>query len=606
MAMHGPTEADGGSHTTLRAVERGLWFLPAAAMPAACAALVGRRWLVVPATSVAVSPGGLGGALDDAVEGALALRGALPPDVEVNAPAAQSIRDRVLRVRMLDRAGLAVAMPRMEGLAGGDGRLDRDDGEVLRAWIEAAKEMPVVLLVDERDRGVELMAPVPLVALLGRPAVEARVEAAAQVARVEAMAQVEAEATADGAAALEATSPGEVEASSGAAPSDDVSSADESEGERERERDDEELELAAAIVGADEHGHRQRREQAVAHESESESEHSQELAQQAREPAVAHVGGRSVGEEFDLAGALAEVKPEEAAPPPPVRRRMAERVVDAAQWRAFAVELDSARGPKPVRGIETLFVTRYLPLLGAAARGEVDAAVRGVIEAWRTSFEHSYREAFAALRVTGKRPTMVFDAPDVAGRVARLNGARSVKLLLVDAMSFDLGERVRARLTERLAGVAVCVQQDLLWSALPTTTPTQLALLGRGADGLRDPAPTSEREPDVARGRSIGTLRRERIGSREIMKLDVVEARMRTAGPPFEDRFDLLAEEIAQIVARFADTLPPRTLLYVFGDHGFRVPVAPDQRATGPATQGGASPEEVLVPGQAWLVGGVH
>ena len=52
--------------------------------------------------------------------------------------------------------------------------------------------------------------------------------------------------------------------------------------------------------------------------------------------------------------------------------------------------------------------------------------------------------------------------------------------------------------------------------------------------------------------------------------------------------------------------LPPRTLLFLFGDHGFRLPASPDGRSTGPATQGGTSPEEVLVPGQAWLVGGVH
>ena len=47
-----------------------------------------------------------------------------------------------------------------------------------------------------------------------------------------------------------------------------------------------------------------------------------------------------------------------------------------------------------------------------------------------------------------------------------------------------------------------------------------------------------------------------------------------------------------------------RTLLVVFGDHGFVV----DNTASssGPARQGGASPEEVLVPGFAWLLGGVH
>src|SRR5262249_4229022 len=71
-----------------------------------------------------------------------------------------------------------------------------------------------------------------------------------------------------------------------------------------------------------------------------------------------------------------------AVPPP-------ERVVSSAEWRAHAVELDAARGPKPVGVIEKLFAQRYVPLLGAVARGEVDSAVRSVVDAWRTSFEHS-------------------------------------------------------------------------------------------------------------------------------------------------------------------------------------------------------------------------
>jgi hypothetical protein len=228
------------------------------------------------------------------------------------------------------------------------------------------------------------------------------------------------------------------------------------------------------------------------------------------------------------------------------------------------------------------------------------------MDAWRQSFEHSYREAFAALRVTGKRPPMVFDAPEIAARIGRLNGARAVKLVLVDAMRFDVGERVGERLKEQLAGRAVCVERSLLWSALPTTTPTQLALLGRGPDGLRDAEPQSEPEPEILRGRAVGTLRRDRVGAREVMKLDLVEARLRSAGAAHDDRIESLAEEVAPILARYMESCPPRTLVYVFGDHGFRLPSSSDGRATGPATQGGVTPEEVLVPAQAWLVGGVH
>lgn len=247
-----------------------------------------------------------------------------------------------------------------------------------------------------------------------------------------------------------------------------------------------------------------------------------------------------------------------------------------------------------------------MPLLGAAARGEVDAAVRGVLDAWRTSFEHSYREAFASLRVTGKRPPMVLDAPEIAARIGRLNGARAVKLLLVDAMRFDLGERLAARVGHAAGGRAMCIERPLLWSALPTTTPTQLALIARGPEALKDQPPPTEREPDIARGRAISTLRRERAGSREVMKLDLVEARIRAQGPPLDERLDSIADEIAPIVSRYIEGLAPRTLLLIFGDHGFRMLNGPDARTTAPATQGGASPEEVLVPAYAWLVDGVH
>ncbi|WP_437588489.1 hypothetical protein [Sorangium sp. So ce1000] len=125
------------------------------------------------------------------------------------------------------------------------------------------------------------------------------------------------------------------------------------------------------------------------------------------------------------------------------------------------------------------------------------------------------------------------------------------------------------------------------------------------ADGLRETMPTSEAEPAIARGRAVATLRRERVGSRELMKLDLVEEALRAAGPPLAERIEAIAEEVSDVVARFMASLAPRTLLPVFGDHGFRMTPMGDGSA-GPASQGGGSPEEVLVPAQAWLVGGVH
>ncbi len=61
-----------------------------------------------------------------------------------------------------------------------------------------------------------------------------------------------------------------------------------------------------------------------------------------------------------------------------------------------------------------------------------------------------------------------------------------------------------------------------------------------------------------------------------------------------------IAEGVAEAIARHVSTLPPRTLLYVVGDHGFSV----DRR--GELQMGGATPEEVLVPAFSWLVGELH
>jgi hypothetical protein len=296
------------------------------------------------------------------------------------------------------------------------------------------------------------------------------------------------------------------------------------------------------------------------------------------------------------------LEPVHVAPIETKEEAQAARLVTAAEWRTHALELDAARGPKPVSTIERLFAKEYVPLLGALMRDEVDHSVSSIIEQWAQAFAQSYTDAYPALKVTGRRPTMVLDAFDVASRIARLSSARSVKLVLVDSMSFDLSERVAERMKAVLDKRAVLVERTTMWSALPTTTPTQMALLGRGPEGLRDTAPVSSSEPDITRGRNISTLRRERVGSRELIKLDLVEARLKSPGVAYDERLDALADEVCDVLVKMMETLPPRTLVYVFGDHGFVLGHGSNGWATGAATQGGATPEEVLVAGHAWLV----
>lgn len=288
------------------------------------------------------------------------------------------------------------------------------------------------------------------------------------------------------------------------------------------------------------------------------------------------------------------------APAPKVERAL----LSPGEYRAFAEELAAARGPKPLAAIERLFLSRYLPLAEAHHAGVLEGFSAQVRAEWAESFARSYIEAFAALRVTGRRPTMVLDAPVLAGKLARLHGARATQLLMVDGMRYDLGSLVHERLRGLLAAHAACAERLLLWSALPSSTPTQLELLARGPEALAEGPPSDLDESIVVRGRAVSTLRRIKVGHRDVVKLDVVEARIRDRGPPILDRLDAIADEVATAVARYVEALPPRTLVFLFGDHGFAMDG--DADSSEPARQGGASPEEVFVPASAWLVGGVH
>jgi len=681
-------------------------FVVAAQVPDVCTGLTARKFLVVGASAGPLAPAGLRRRIDDAVEGELADRGALPAAISMDAELASCIRDQVFRARALGTTGLAIALPPLSELTDGEGRLNVDDSAALLAWTRATAELPVVLLASEADRMVSAYAPMPLERLLaseGRaappappPAVdeatwmEASREppsdpfdmtppppASAGVvvsAREEARARMTPAPSAVGprprptplpppvsqrpviepmVAPRNQTAPmnhgyGAAQSNGHGAAQSNGHGAAQSNGHGATTSQSAHAPMNHGYGSAQSNGHGATTSQpapfahaevahaAVAQPAEEGAPRRLKSGilkgtkpRPAPEPVRPAESADSEGDTGDDAvdtrpldpraheavraalaaprGRMPEDGPHETATlAARARDTGAARAVNSAEWRSMAVELDAARGPKPVRVIEQLFMTRYVPLVGALARGEADGAVRGVVDGWAQAFEHSYTDAFSAMRVTGKRPMMTFDAPEIASRVARLNGARTVKLLLVDSMGYDLGERVAAELRARATASGVCVDRLLLWSALPTTTQMQCALLARGGDGLRDVEPPSDQEPEIARGRAVATLRRERLGAREIMKLDLVEARLRTAGPAYEERLDAIADEVATVLARFLESLPPRTLLFVFGDHGFRLPKSPDGRATGPATQGGASPEEVLVPAYAWLSGGVH
>ncbi len=281
--------------------------------------------------------------------------------------------------------------------------------------------------------------------------------------------------------------------------------------------------------------------------------------------------------------------------------------VDPNSWRLLARMIDDAQGPKPLSAIEKLFVQAYVPLAEAVRQGERDPRARESLARFSTSFEKSYKEAFAAAKVTNKRPQMVLDIPRVSARIARLHGARSTMLVLVDAMRFDVSLRLEQLLQADLHGRAALAERVLLWSALPAVTMVQLRLLDKGAQALSEPLDTPEMregELPMGRGRTASTVRRIRVGGREIHKLDVIQADLTASGLPEAQRLDALAQAAAFPLLQLAAKMPAHTLMFVFGDHGFVLPSS--DVGTGPAEPAGARPEEVLVAGQAWVLGGVH
>jgi hypothetical protein len=268
-------------------------------------------------------------------------------------------------------------------------------------------------------------------------------------------------------------------------------------------------------------------------------------------------------------------------------------------WRVWAHQLAVAHGPQPLAALERLFAEAYVPLANAIVAGLDDLRACRARDDFRNTFAAGYIEAFTTFAASAKRPRMVLDVYDVAARIARLHGARTMRLLLVDAMRWDLARAIQTRVVAKLGARASLTDELLLWSALPTTTIRQLETIARGVEALRAPAALDD-DPQPPRGRGAEHVRRMRVGPRELHKLDIIESRAQAAGGDLFRELPDIADAAAEAVARHVETLAPRTLLLVFGDHGFTID------KSGIARHGGASPEEVLVGAFALLIGDVH
>ncbi|HYQ03047.1 MAG TPA: hypothetical protein VER96_30450 [Polyangiaceae bacterium] len=535
--------------------------------------------------------------ISEAIDGALEQRGACPPGIGAASDLGASLSDQLYRARLVELRGLALAVPTLEGIANLAGALDAEDSAVLRWWMAATRERPVRVYIDAKNRYAGVYdRPTPLQELLDQRPRRTQPPPPALAPEVTASSE-----------AMELSSPPPVvalhEQLEQLSESDSI---DEDSIIEEPSTSVNTLD-AAADVGSD----------FVA-----------SLADSSQEPPA--VEAPPATDKTDASNApVVELElplsPPIAPTPTPVEEAVeatsaapAEAALESVEfahgplfpdadsnWRTWMHDLEAARGPKPLGVVERMFVTSYVPLCDAFARGIAAPEAKRVLDTWSTSFEQSYKEAFDALRVRGKRPTMVLDVPELALRMGRLHGARSVQLVLVDGLRFDLGLRVEQRLRSLLGQDAALTERLLLWSALPATSAVQLELIGRGAEALREFTGQVESEVPVARGRMASTLRRIKAGHRELLKLDIVESRV--CEPAFgneTDRLDDLADDTASALGAYMKRLPSRTLVMIFGDHGFVL----DSLGGGTtrARHGGASPEEVLVPAYAWLVGGVH
>jgi hypothetical protein len=565
-----------------------LAFASAEARAQRTAELLGDGAIVVEVASPAASiRGRLGEHIDYLVERALGIRGAPAPyleswsmlpddaDASVTVDAGARLADQLFRARSVGATGIAVAIGSLARVAAP--ALTPEDSASLRSLSEVALTSAVVLLLDDGDE--ELGAyrePVALGGMLGIGKRTAETEAGTT-------ASVEAES-------VETERAPESVVREADAVIAEVCVASEAE-LVETHVDAPVAERAIVTVTVDD----------VAKIEIVESVATTESI--ATTPSIAKADKADKPDKPDKP-ARAEKGQRDAA-----RRRQTAGVPVSGPsdyWRSWAIALGAARGPQALASFERLFVDSYMPLANAIACGLDDARALRAHDEFREGFERSYTDAFATFGATGRRPRLVMDAYDVAVKQARLHNARTTHVLVVDAMRHDLGCLVKNELAAGAAGVASLTNESLLWSALPTTTFRQLETLARGMDALR--APAAEEGSESLRGRSAETVRRLRVGSRELYKLDVVPSMLGALPDPASGpgpahvvaALEDIAASVADALLRHIETLPPRTLLLVLGDHGFII----DRH--GRITHGGASPEEVLVPCLAYLVGDLH
>jgi len=522
----------------------------------------------------------------EGIESELGRLGAAPPGWRYDEGIEAIASDQLYRARLLGHSGLALRFETLGALADAEGQLGAEDSRTLRRLVALAEREPLQLYLSRRCAELQIIGdPEPLAAWLppsiepGRVAAIEYDDPGSGAAERHALAAERTDA---------ALVPPRIEAFAGV----EETPIPPSVGLVERE------------CGAS--GAEQRAFGAAAREPESDAlEPDRETLPS---PAVASSTPESVRDDacgMDASGLDAPAsswlgaspEPPSAASrepltPQPPRAAGPERIEPERIQRCvvWANQLQGMSGPKVHGSIEKAFITTYLPLCREIAAGVAPAEAAAGARKWAEGFAQGYASAFRQLNARPRRPLMVKDVVDVGLRWLGQHYARQCQLLLVNGLRFDLGQRLNEELEQRLGQGAVCADQCVLWSALPSNADAQQL----GEPGV------IRRSRSEAKPASLPVIEPLRVGNRSLFKLDHVPGDLTRSGEPEGSRLERLARELADVIVPWMRQQPPETLMVVFGDHGFHWQAHP--AGTSAAQCGGALPEQVLVPASAWLL----
>ncbi|MEW6184778.1 MAG: DUF6079 family protein [Thermodesulfobacteriota bacterium] len=180
-----------------------------------------------------------------------------------------------------------------------------------------------------------------------------------------------------------------------------------------------------------------------------------------------------------------------------------------------------------------------------------------------------------------RRPKMIEDLPSRGLIKGPLAEEGEEVFLLLDGMRCDLWEYLKEKFFGPLAGSFRVIQEGVLWSHFPSTTPTQMEFFNQAWEKHR--SKSRKKEP-------------------ELWKIGGIDERVHTEKGSLEYLFRNILQYLQLELAPRLRDLPPRTTLILFSDHGFieNPQFEKTDKYRHPRyLHGEASPLEILVP---WAV----